>query len=54
MPPFTEEILIDFRELTGDHSGENLVTAVWDTLDLYGLKGRVSYHYNWSRRSIQY
>ena len=37
----TEELLIDFRELVGEHSGENLAAAVWDTLELYDLKGRV-------------
>lgn len=39
MLPFIEEILIDFCELISDHLGENLATAVWDILDLYGLKG---------------
>jgi hypothetical protein len=37
----TEELLIDFRELIGSHSGENMAEAIWETLDLYGLKGRV-------------
>ena len=37
-----EELLLDFRELHGEHSGENLAAAVWATLKLYGLKGRVS------------
>jgi len=37
-----EELLIDFRELVGEHSGENLAHAVYDTLSLYGLKDRVS------------
>jgi hypothetical protein len=36
-----EELLIDFRELVGEHSGENLAHAVYDTLDLYGLKGHI-------------
>ena len=39
----SEELLIDFRELVGEHSGENLAHAVYDTLNLYGLKGRVSF-----------
>jgi hypothetical protein len=39
--PFTEEILIDFKELIGEHSGENMALAVWDTMEEYGLKGRV-------------
>lgn len=36
-----EELLIDFRELVGSHSGENLASAVWQTLELYELQGRV-------------
>lgn len=36
-----EELFIDFRELVGVHSGENLAHAVYDTLNTYGLKGRV-------------
>lgn len=40
--PHTEEVLIDFQELVGEHSGENMATTVWKTLTLYGLKGRVS------------
>jgi hypothetical protein len=39
----TEELLIDFRELIGEHSGENMAEAVWATLELYGLIGRVSF-----------
>ena len=38
----TEELLIDFRELVGKHSGENLAEAVWETMGQYGLRGRVS------------
>jgi hypothetical protein len=37
-----EELLIDFRELIGEHSGENMAEAVWETLKQYGLVGRVS------------
>jgi hypothetical protein len=37
-----EELLIDFRELIGEHSGENMAEAVWQTMELYGLVGRVS------------
>ncbi|KAF8487446.1 hypothetical protein DFH94DRAFT_609932, partial [Russula ochroleuca] len=36
-----EELLIDFRELVGEHSGENMAEAVWATLELYGLIGRI-------------
>lgn len=39
---FTEELLIDFCELIGSHSGENLAAAIWETLELYGLQGWVS------------
>lgn len=38
-----EELLIDFRELIGSHSGINLAAAVWSTMELYGLEGRVSF-----------
>jgi len=34
-------MLIDFRELVGEHSGENMAEAVWQTLETYGLLGRV-------------
>jgi hypothetical protein len=40
IPP-TEELLIDFRELLGEHSGENMAEAVWATMELYGLVGKV-------------
>lgn len=36
-----EEMLIDFHELVGEHSGENMAEAVWQTLETYGLLGRV-------------
>ena len=38
-----EELLIDFWELIGAHLGENMAEVVWETLELYGLKGRVCY-----------
>lgn len=37
-----EEILIDFREIVGQHSGENLAEGVWETLQMYGLLKKVS------------
>jgi hypothetical protein len=37
-----EELLIDFRELAGEHSGENMAEAVWETMKQYDLIGRVS------------
>ncbi|KAG1903265.1 uncharacterized protein F5891DRAFT_905574, partial [Suillus fuscotomentosus] len=36
-----EELLINFHEIIGEHSGANLAEAVWHTLELYGLKSRV-------------
>ncbi|KAG1827339.1 uncharacterized protein BJ212DRAFT_1256241, partial [Suillus subaureus] len=33
-----EELLINFCEIIGEHSGVNLAEAVWNTLELYGLK----------------
>jgi len=38
-----EELLIDFRELLGEHSGENMAEAVWETLVMYGIERRVRY-----------
>ena len=38
-----DKLLIDFHEIVGEHSGENMAHAVWDTLELYGLVGRVNY-----------
>lgn len=37
-----EELLIDFRKLIGEHSGENMAQVVWTTLKVYGIEGRVS------------
>ncbi|KAJ6566532.1 hypothetical protein B0H19DRAFT_940572, partial [Mycena capillaripes] len=39
---FAEECLIDFQELLGAHSGENMADAVWKTVDKFGLRRRVS------------
>ena len=39
----TEELLIDFQELIGEHSGENMAEAIWATLELYGLVRRASF-----------
>ncbi|KAF8187255.1 hypothetical protein K438DRAFT_1443787, partial [Mycena galopus ATCC 62051] len=40
MPPLRSlyECLIDFRELIGQHSGENMAAAVWETVERFGLK----------------
>ena len=36
-----EELLIGFRELDGEHSGDNLAEVVWDTLTAFGLLEKV-------------
>ncbi|CAA7257320.1 unnamed protein product [Cyclocybe aegerita] len=36
-----EELLINFKEIIREHSGENMVSMVWETLELYGLKGKI-------------
>ena len=33
-----DELLIDFRELEGEHSGANMAEAVWETLTRYGIE----------------
>jgi hypothetical protein len=38
-----EELLIDFCELIGKHSGENMAAVLWSTLELYGLQSKVQY-----------
>jgi len=38
----SEELLIDFRELVGNIWVRIWAHAVYDTLNIYGLKGRVS------------
>ncbi|KAF8798661.1 hypothetical protein BYT27DRAFT_7122774 [Phlegmacium glaucopus] len=38
-PP--EELLIDFRELIGQHSGENMAAAVWSTLETYNIQSKI-------------
>ena len=43
--PLTEELLINFRELIGKHSGENMAKAIWATMELYGLIGKMSFHW---------
>jgi hypothetical protein len=41
--PAIEELLIDFQKLIGEHSGENMAEAVWATMELYNLVGKVSF-----------
>lgn len=36
-----EKLLIDFCELIGKHTGENMAKAVWETLTLYALHEKV-------------
>lgn len=38
---FLEELLIDFRELIGQHSGENMASVVWSTLETYNIQDKV-------------
>ena len=42
---FLEEVLIDFRELIGPHSGENMANIIWSTLELYGIQNKVRFAY---------
>lgn len=37
-----EELLIDFRELIGEHSGDNMAAVVWSTLELYKIENKVN------------
>ncbi|KAJ6556719.1 hypothetical protein B0H10DRAFT_1847432, partial [Mycena sp. CBHHK59/15] len=37
-----EECLIDFCELIGEHSGENMAATVWETVETFGLVGRIT------------
>lgn len=36
-----EELLIDFREMVGEHSGENMAEEVWNCIEIYGLEEKV-------------
>ncbi|KAJ7205220.1 hypothetical protein GGX14DRAFT_299563, partial [Mycena pura] len=36
-----EECLIDFCEIKGEHSGENIANAVWEALARYEIEGRI-------------
>jgi len=36
-----EELLINFQELLGEHSGENMAAVVWSTLEKYGIQNKV-------------
>ncbi|KAF8999454.1 hypothetical protein BDQ17DRAFT_1172371, partial [Cyathus striatus] len=32
-----EELLIDFQEMLGKHTGKNMASVIWKTLQIYGL-----------------
>jgi hypothetical protein len=34
-------MLIDFREMVGEHSGENMAEEVWNCIEMYGLEEKV-------------
>lgn len=36
-----EELLIDFRELVGEHSGENMADVVWEVLLCFNIQDKV-------------
>jgi hypothetical protein len=36
-----EELLINFHELEGKHSGANMAEAVWETLMCFGIENQV-------------
>jgi hypothetical protein len=38
---YAEELLIEFKELIGQHTGENMAEAVWATLELYKITDKV-------------
>ena len=37
-----EELLIDFCELVGEHSGDNMAEVIWESLVCFGIHGCVS------------
>jgi hypothetical protein len=39
---WSEELLVDFQELVGAHTGENMAHTVFEMMELFGLKGCVS------------
>jgi hypothetical protein len=38
---FVEEMLIDFKEILGEHSGVNEANQIWETLTSLGLPHKV-------------
>ncbi|KAJ8502691.1 hypothetical protein ONZ45_g11524 [Pleurotus djamor] len=41
-----EEVLIDFQEIIGAHSGANLAAVVWKTMNYFGLVGKVPFPFH--------
>jgi hypothetical protein len=39
----TEEVLVDFREIIGEHSGKNLADIVWQIISMYNIQDKVSF-----------
>lgn len=40
-----QELLIDFQEIIGEHSGKNMAQTVWETLIFYGINDKVNHFY---------
>ncbi|KAF8157948.1 hypothetical protein B0H34DRAFT_634360, partial [Crassisporium funariophilum] len=36
-----KEVVIDFKELIGEHTGENMADIVWATLKLYKIENKI-------------
>ena len=41
MTAILDELLIDFWELSGEHSSENMAKVVWETMTQFDLMGWV-------------
>ena len=37
----SEELLVNFQELEGKHSGANMAEAMWETLTCFKIENRV-------------
>ena len=49
---YLEELLIDFKELIGEHSSENMADVVWDVLKLYRITDKVGIAFLMSVNSL--
>ena len=38
----SEELLINFKKLIGEHSGENMADIIWGILNLYRITDKVA------------